>query len=77
MTPMKKKNKKNVPQMSPFQRKNARDVGELLKEGVDPLTVRQQSIGGERHYTYKDIAHYYELTKKPFIFNLSQEKVIV
>lgn len=61
-----KKRYRTIPMLSVFERRNAIAVSECFKDGINPLSVRLQSSGGEVAYTYEDIAILYELTGKPF-----------
>lgn len=66
---------KAVPQLSPYEKGKAKSVGEMIKEGIDPLRVTVSSGLGSHSYNYKDVAHYIELSHRPFnqtvtLFNL-------
>ncbi len=70
----KKKPMKNIPRMTIFERSNALSCGEVIKQGFDPRKVRRIDMGGEYLYTYKDIAHFFEIIKKPFSADITYSK---
>lgn len=57
---------KAVPKITPFERRNAIEVGEIVEMGSNPLGVTVHSAEGSYTYSYKDIAHCYERNHRPF-----------
>jgi hypothetical protein len=62
-----KKKWKMIPKFTPFERSKAMEAGRMMiKEGIDPLNVHMQGLGGQSSFHYKNIAHFFEITGSPF-----------
>ena len=66
MANRRRKKWKNVPRLTPFERGRTANLGQLIKEGIDPRTVTVSSGLGSYTYSYQDVANYCELSHQPF-----------
>lgn len=66
MNRRKKKAWKAVPQLSPYDKGRALDIEGLIKREQNSLKVTIASGLGSHSYTYHDIAHFYEMSHRPF-----------
>lgn len=57
----KRPTKKAVPTLTRIEKNRAAEINELIRSGIDPLTVTRYTSGGEARYTLEDIAIYYRL----------------
>lgn len=57
---------KVVPKMTPFEKRRALEIEQILKDGLDPFGVEIHSGDGSHFYTYNDVANYLEYSHTPF-----------
>jgi hypothetical protein len=65
---MKRRSKvwKTVPQITPFERRNAAEVAQIIRQGHNPLTVTTHSAEGSYPFRPLDVMNYFESNNKPF-----------
>jgi hypothetical protein len=66
MAKRKRKKWKAVPRITPYERRNAIEINDMIRQGVDPLTVSVHSAEGSHKYTYRDLANWNERMQRPF-----------
>ena len=71
---MKKMKRVRLLVLTPFEKNKVQWIGEMMKEGLNPLRVTYSTVGSDTRFTARDLRNYHYKQGTPFFAVLGKAR---